>query len=83
MRVYVLRQRTDHILTELSNREDVNTVKEQAGIDCRRCRTLFARTERGEYVEIWGTRSTNPADMDDAHEHQLYHLPGGYYEVSE
>lgn len=69
MRVYELRQRTD--LTELNNREDVSVVKEQAGIDCQRCRTIFARTERGEYVEVWGTRSVRPNEQDDAHEHEL------------
>jgi len=71
MRVRDLRQRTSDTLTELSNPEDVAVVKEQAGIDCRRCKTLFARTTNGEYVEIYGTRSRIPKDMDDAHEHDL------------
>lgn len=69
MRVYELRQRTD--LTELNDREDVAVVKDQAGINCRRCRVLFVRTEQGEYVEVWGTWSVRPLPFDDAHEHEL------------
>jgi hypothetical protein len=81
MRVYELRQRTD--LTELNSREDVSVVKEQADIDCHMCRTIFARTERGEYVEIWGTRSVRPNEQDDAHAHELDPRLFGRYEATE